>query len=143
MTAASTILEIPLIVTEQYPKGLGRTLHEIDISKGAVFEKTKFSGVTCKVREHLSCLDVTGVVLFGLEAHICVQQTCLELLKENLAVYIVADATSSRMHADRMLAFDLIRQAGGYVTTSESILFTLLGDSKHPKFKEIQKLIVE
>merc|ERR1712137_782321 len=143
MTTASAILETPLIVTEQYPKGLGHTLEEIDISNGNVFEKTRFSGITDEVREHLRSLDVTGVVLFGLEAHICVQQTVLDLLKEGYAVHVVADATSSRMHADRMFAFETIRQAGGIVTTSESILFMLLEHSRHPKFKEIQKLIME
>jgi len=147
MTTSSDILQIPLIVTEQYPKGLGHTLDEIQIPASAkVFEKSKFSGLTEDVREHLKSLhggETTDVVLYGLEAHICVQQTCLDLLKDGIAVHIIADATSSRMHADRMFAFETIRQAGGYVTTSESMLFALLGHSRHPKFKEIQKLIIE
>ena len=146
MTTSSAILELPLIVTEQYPKGLGHTLEEIPISNGKVFEKCKFSGLTDDVREHLKSLhggETTDVVLFGFESHICVQQTCLDLLKDGIAVHIIADATSSRMHADRMFAFETIRQAGGFVTTSESMLFALLGHSRHPKFKEIQKLIIE
>jgi len=146
MTTAASILDLPLIVTEQYPKGLGHTLNEIDITKGKVFEKTKFSGITDEVKEYLKSLHdgkVSDVILFGLEAHICVQQTCMDLLKDGIKVHIVADATSSRMHADRMFAFETIRQAGGFVTTSESVLFSLLGHSRHPNFREIQKLIIE
>lgn len=147
LTAASAILDIPLVVTEQYPKGLGHTIEQIDISHGKVFEKTKFSGLTDEVQEHITSLhggEVSDVILFGLEAHICVQQTCLEFLKSGVYnVHVIADATSSRMHADRMFAFETIRQAGGYVTTSESILFALLQHSRHPKFKEVQKLIIE
>ena len=146
MTKAASILNIPLVVTEQYPKGLGHTLKEIDISNGKVFEKTSFSGVTEEMKEHLSTLydgKTSDVILFGLEAHICVQQTCMDLIKEGFKVHIIADATSSRAHHDRMFAFEALRQAGGFITTSESILFSLLGNSKHPNFREIQKLIIE
>lgn len=143
LTNAASILELPLIVTEQYPKGLGHTLEEIDTTRAQIFEKTTFSGFTPEVKDHLKDVCVSDIVLFGLEAHICVQQTCLDLINEGYKVHVIADATTSRSHGDRMAAFQSIRQAGGYVTTFESILFSILGSSKHPKFREVQKLVID
>lgn len=73
----------------------------------------------------------------------CVQQTALDLIGRNYEVHVIADASSSRTMTERMLAFERIRQSGGFITTSESILFMLLKDAKHSKFREIQKLVIE
>lgn len=140
----SKLLELPLIVTEQYPKGLGKTVAELDVSHGTVFEKTKFSMVLPEVEEKMNLLcdgGVKQVILFGIEAHVCIQQTAIDLLTRGIEVFIVADATSSRFQSDRMLAFERLRQAGAVITTCESVMFQLIGDKNHPKFKEVQALV--
>ena len=132
-------------------KGLGNTVPELseilkENPKSKIFEKTiKFSMLTEDVQSQLKSLDKwpKSVVLFGIEAHVCVQQTALDLLSSGFDVHVVADSTSSRSMSDRMLAFERIRQSGGFITTSESVLFMLMESSKHPKFREVQKLIIE
>lgn len=84
-----------------------------------------------------------SVVLFGIEAHVCILQTALDLLQKGIDVHIVADATSSRSQSDRLIAFSRLRQAGVVVSTCESTLFQLLCDKNHDKFKDIQALIKE
>ncbi|XP_006007753.1 isochorismatase domain-containing protein 1 [Latimeria chalumnae] len=137
------ILGIPVIVTEQYPKGLGSTVQELDLTgTKLVLPKTKFSMVLPEVEAAL--LDVPGVrsvVLFGVETHVCIQQTALDLTGRGLEVHIVSDATSSRSMMDRMFALERLARAGIIVTTSEAILLQLVADKDHPKFKEIQNLI--
>ena len=147
---AAKILNVPVVATEQYPRGLGNTIPELaDIIKenenAKVYDKTLFSMCTDNIMTDLKSKvpDLKSVVLFGIEAHVCVQQTALELLDQGLEVHLIADSTSSRSMTDRMFAFERIRQAGGFVTTSESALFMLLKDAKHPNFKEVQKLIME
>ena len=73
----------------------------------------------------------------------CVQQTALDLLENNYEVHIIADATSSRTMTERLMGFERIRQSGGFITSSESIFFMLMKDAKHPKFRDVQKLIME
>lgn len=143
MTAAANILKIPVIATEQYPKGLGSTVEEIDTSffKERIFSKTKFSMVIPEVEEQLQQLEVENVVLMGIETQVCVLQTTMDLLERNYSVHVLADGVSSRTMVERMFALERIRQIGGFVTTSECTLFMLMGDSKHPNFKEVQALV--
>jgi len=143
MIAAARILDIPLIVTEQYPRALGKTVSELqlDPSKDKIFSKTQFSMVIPAVSQEISAIEV--VVLFGIEAHVCVLQTAIDLIGEGKEVHVLVDGTSSTRQWERMIAFNRMRQAGVKLTTTESLLFQLLGDSLHPKFKEISKLIVE
>ncbi|XP_069135709.1 isochorismatase domain-containing protein 1-like [Argopecten irradians] len=142
---ASKLLNIPVIVTEQYPKGLGSTVEELDISHAAgKFDKTKFSMMLPEVEEKLKTLcggDVQHVVLLGIEAHVCVQQTVIDLLSRDIEVHVVADATSSRSQMDRVFAFERFRHSGATVTTSEAVLLQFIGDKDHPQFKPIQQLI--
>ncbi|XP_009647152.2 isochorismatase domain-containing protein 1 [Egretta garzetta] len=137
------LLGIPVIVTEQYPKGLGSTVQEIDLTGAKlVLPKTKFSMVLPEVEAALAEIPgVRSVVLFGVETHVCIQQTALELIGRGLEVHIVADATSSRSMMDRMFALERLARTGIIVTTSEAILLQLVADKEHPKFKEIQNLI--
>uniref|UniRef100_A0A8B9ZTJ2 Isochorismatase domain-containing protein 1 n=2 Tax=Anas TaxID=8835 RepID=A0A8B9ZTJ2_9AVES len=137
------LLGIPVIVTEQYPKGLGSTVQEIDLTGAKlVLPKTKFSMVLPEVEAALADIPgVRSVVLFGVETHVCIQQTALELIGRGLEVHIVADATSSRSMMDRMFALERLARTGIIVTTSEAILLQLVADKEHPKFKEIQNLI--
>ncbi|XP_034265896.1 isochorismatase domain-containing protein 1 [Pantherophis guttatus] len=137
------ILGIPIIVTEQYPKGLGNTVQEIDLTGAKlVLPKTKFSMVLPEVEAAIAEIPgIRSVVLFGVETHVCIQQTALELIGRGLEVHIVADATSSRSMMDRMFALERLARTGIIVTTSEAVLLQLIADKDHPKFKEIQNLI--
>ncbi|ELK33011.1 Isochorismatase domain-containing protein 1 [Myotis davidii] len=137
------ILGIPVIVTEQYPKGLGSTVQEIDLTGvKLVLPKTKFSMVLPEVEAALAEIPGVGsVVLFGVETHVCIQQTALELVGRGIEVHIVADATSSRSMMDRMFALERLARTGIIVTTSEAVLLQLVADKDHPKFKEVQNLI--
>ncbi|KAI0232978.1 Isochorismatase domain-containing protein 1 [Lamellibrachia satsuma] len=146
LTTASKYLDIPLVVTEQYPKGLGSTMSELKVDHAAgLFHKTKFSMVIPEVEKLMSSLcngNVRHIVLFGIEAHVCIQQTVIDLLERGYEVHVVVDATSSRNHVDRMFAFERFRQAGAIVTTCEAVLLQLVGDKEHPQFKWIQTLIM-
>lgn len=113
LVSAAKILKIPLIVTEQYPKGLGNTVSELreatEIAVG-VFQKTKFSMMIPEVEHRLPDLcdgALKHIVVFGVETHVCVQQTVIDLLQKNYEVYVVADATSSRSSVDRKFAFEV------------------------------------
>jgi len=144
---ASEILKdsVPLIVTEQYPKGLLHTVEELGIDHAKMkVEKTKFSMLVPEVEEFLfDESHIKNIVLFGVEAHVCVQQTALDLIELGLNVFIVADATSSRYSHDRHFAFRRLQASGAILTTHESVLFQLIRDKNHPQFKAIQKLIIE
>lgn len=98
-----------------------------------------------EVEKHLQALpQIESIVLFGLEAHICVEQTTLDLLEsEKYAVHIVADCTLSRSQEDRLLAFERMKNAGAIITTSENVIFKLMKDKNHPKFNEVRKLVTD
>ena len=102
MLKAAIELKIPTIVTEQYPKGLGKTVEELDVSRAEVFEKTTFTmlcpAVAARLAEHK---QVTDFVLVGIEAHVCVQQTTLDLLEQGFNVHLCVDALSSSTPVDR------------------------------------------
>ncbi|CAF1280793.1 unnamed protein product [Adineta ricciae] len=140
---ACKLLGVPFVVTEQYPKGLGRTVPELDIGDTKPFEKTLFSMCTPDVISHMKTLvtDFDTIIICGIEAHACVLQTAIDLLSKGYRVYVVVDAVSSRSLTDRMYAFDHIRQAGAFLTTFESIVLQLTRDANHPNFKQIQQLI--
>ncbi|KAM3873945.1 isochorismatase domain-containing protein 1 [Diretmus argenteus] len=137
------VLGIPVIVSEQYPKGLGSTVQELDLTGAKlVFPKTKFSMVLPEVQAVLAELPaVRSVVLFGVETHVCIQQTALDLIGRGYEVHVVADSTSSRSMVDRMFALQRMARVDIIITTSESVLLQLVGDKEHPKFKEIQNII--
>lgn len=142
---AAELLELPLVVTEQYPKGLLHTVPDLDITRAAlVAEKTKFSMLVPEVEEWLEGNPhITSVVLFGVEAHVCVQQTVLDLHARGIEVHVVADATSSRTLVDRHLAYNRFVRLGAFVSTAETVLFQLIADKNHPSFKAVQGLIRE
>lgn len=84
-----------------------------------------------------------SIVLCGIETHVCVQQTTFDLLERGYNVHILADGVSSCNKSDRIIAIDALRQAGAFITSTESVLFELMRDSKHPKFKELSSVIKE
>ncbi|CAL8405731.1 unnamed protein product [Arctogadus glacialis] len=137
------LLGSPLIVSEQYPKGLGSTVPELDISAARlVYPKTKFSMILPEVEKVLAAFpEIRSVVLFGVETHVCIQQTALDLIGRGYEVHVVADSTSSRSMVDRMFALKRMAQLGVIITTSESVLLQLVADKEHPKFKAIQSII--
>lgn len=136
------LLDIPVIATEQYPKGLGPTASELDISKATLIQKTQFSMMVPGVIEELKKIpERKSIILCGIEAHVCVQNTVLDLVEQNYDVHVVVDACSSRSMVDRMYSFQRMHDVGAFLTTSESVLLTLVGGSSHPQFKPIQKII--
>lgn len=140
----SKLLNIPVIVTEQYPKGLGHTVNEI---KEAVitykpFEKLTFS--CCKgpsFTESLAATRKKKVILTGMETHVCVLQTCIDLLKEGFDVHVVKDAICSRTKDNFKAGIEFMRNAGAVITCTETVLFQLLEKAGTEEFKTISKRI--
>ncbi|XP_068621910.1 isochorismatase domain-containing protein 1-like isoform X2 [Battus philenor] len=143
MVAAAKLFKIPVYVSEQYPKGLGHTTKDINITDAAmVYDKTKFSMYTPELQERLKkdIPSLSSVVLFGIEAHVCIEQTVIDLLGEDINVHVLADGVSSRSLMDRGLALQRFQSIGCFVGTSENVLFKLLRDKNNPVFKEVSKL---
>ncbi|KAF8821938.1 putative Isochorismatase domain-containing protein 1 [Cardiosporidium cionae] len=154
MIESSKILGIPLVVTEQYPKALGHTVQELDITEAWKEEKLHFSMFTPKLQDFMKTIKRNQVCLFGIETHVCIQQTALDLLENNFDVHLLVDGTSSQSifefllaltllcrPLDRSVAIRRLESSGALLTTSETVLFELLGHSKHTHFKEISKLL--
>lgn len=144
---AGKMLDVPLIVTEHYPEKLGHIVKELDISHAkGVYPKTLFSMLIPEVQEKMKDLFGTNletVVLFGLESHICIEQTAMDLLKSGLTVHVAADCSLSRTQEDRKLALERLQQIGCFVTTSESVIFKLMKDKQHPAFDKVRHLVRE
>ncbi len=145
MARATRVLEVPRIVTEQYPVGLGVTIHALSEALGPYtpIEKTVFS--CARVPGFLDILDRHGrnsVVLCGIETHICVLQTALDLIAHGFGVWVVADGVGSRSESNRAIALAQMDRAGAVITSVEAVLFQLLGDARAPGFRDIQRLIL-
>ena len=140
LTRAASLLELPIIVSEQYPKGLGSTVPELSeaLAGALVLEKTSFSAAHA---EGFSLAGRDQVIVCGTETHICVAQTVLDLLAADAEVWLACDALGSRSVDDRALAIQRLALAGAVPSSVESICFELMKDAKNPHFKEIQGLI--
>ncbi|WP_245156617.1 hydrolase [Clostridium aminobutyricum] len=145
---------VPVLVTQQYTKGLGATIEKLsdaltqaldENSEKAVFEpieKTSFSAMG--EPEFVKALEASGkktVIMTGIEAHICVQQTTLDLLEAGYQVFLVEDAVESRSKADKKTALRRMAQSGAIETTYEAVLFELVGGAKQPGFKQISAIV--
>ena len=143
---AAATLALPVVVTEQYPKGLGRTRKEIESllpAATARFEKTSFSCLGAPgLREHLRGLGRDQVLVVGIETHVCVSQTIHDLLIEGYQPHAVRDALSSRFALDDEMGFAKILGSGAVPASTESALFELLRDAKAPEFKVVHRLVV-
>ena len=143
LAQAAQLLNVPIIVTEQYPQGLGATLPEIQ-QQFAHFKpiaKTAFSAsAEPKFNQRLH-RDQSQIILAGMEAHICILQTALSLKHMGKQVYVVEDAIISRNAINKANALVRLREAGCVITNTESVLFEWLGNANHPAFKEVSKLI--
>jgi nicotinamidase-related amidase len=138
------VLKVPVLVTEQYPKGLGRTLPEIASAVGQSlrFEKTAFSACGAEgIESALEAGDIKDVIVCGIETHVCVSQTCLDFLEHGLRCFVVSDAASSRNPNDHRLALERMRDSGAIITSTEMMLFELLRQAGTPEFKAVQALI--
>jgi nicotinamidase-related amidase len=135
---AAARLDIPVLVSEQYPKGLGATVAEVarKLPEGALrIEKTCFSACAALP------LIRSQVVLAGMEAHVCVLQTALELAAAGREVFVVGDAVCSRSEANYANALARLQSAGVVVTNTESVIFEWLRDAAHEHFRAISKLV--
>jgi len=139
------LLNVPIVVTEQYPQGLKRTAGEIIAALPTelkVIEKTCFS--SCGAEDFLSELlsrNIHQVLLCGIEAHICVMQTTLDLLERGFEVHLLIDCITSRKSENKIAALGRLTQAGAVQSTLEMALFEIMRGSDSPQFRQIQTLI--
>jgi nicotinamidase-related amidase len=136
---AARILEIPSLVSEQYPKGLGHTAPEVGVESERSIEKTVFSAVRAEG------FDLAGrdqALVCGIETHVCVSQTVHDLLERGVEVHVPADAVGSRHAIDYERGLERLQRAGAVVGTVEAALFELLERAGTPEFKAVQKLIL-
>ncbi len=136
-------LEIPTIVTEQYPKGIGHTVEPLSLLFEGLtpVEKMSFSACTAEVEEALAKAPRQKILIAGIETHVCVFQTVRALLDKGYQVFVVSDAVSSRREENDQNGIALMQEMGAVITNTETVLFDLLKESTHPKFKELSKLI--
>ena len=138
------ILKVPMVVTEQYPKGLGSTLEPLSslLEKQDVIEKLSFSCCgEAAFTDTLRSLERPIILLCGIEAHVCVLQTTVDLLEEGYAVVVVEDCISSRNPEDKRVAVERMRSEGAVISTCESVLFELTKVAGTDEFKAISRLV--
>lgn len=145
LVKAADILGIPVILSEQYPKGLGSTVNEI--SSVLPFNTKKYEKVAFSLLkennfiEDLKLYNKKQIIVCGIEAHICVYQTAIELMNAEFEITVAKDVCASRNEYEFNIGMDLIKAAGAHISCLEIILFELLKTANHSKFKEIQSLI--
>ena len=146
------LLRLPVLATEQYPRGLGLTVEPLRSElvaaapSGDVPDKSAFSAFGCDaVREELNALGTRSVVVCGIEAHVCVSQTVHDLLDAAYATYVAVDAVRSRdmRRRDGRLALRRAAARGAVLSTSEALAFELMRDARHPAFTDVQRLFLE
>jgi nicotinamidase-related amidase len=134
-------MSIPVVITEQYPKGLGRTVETVAeaLPDGTEpIEKVRFSAAEA------DGFDLGGrdqALVCGIETHVCVNQTVLDLLGRGVGVQVATDAVGSRTAENKALGLERMKDAGAGLTSVETALFELLGGSDAPEFKEVQALV--
>ena len=144
LASAARRLDVPVLLTEQYPKGLGRTLPEVKalLADLAPFEKTAFSCAGADgFMDRVKALGADHVILAGIEAHVSVLLTALDLLGRGLKVSVVADAVCSRRVANLEIGLAQARQAGAVITATETVVFQLIGSADSDAFRELSKLL--
>lgn len=137
-------LSLPIYYTEQYPKGLGPTVRSItdELNELTPFNKMSFScSGAGNLFEELKYKNLTQIVVCGIEAHVCVQQTVLDLIENGFQVNLTVDAISSRKEIDYATALKRIQHHGAELTTTEAVLFELLNVCGTPQFKAISKIV--
>jgi len=138
------VFEVPIIVTEQYPQGLGVTVPEIAplLAGNSPLAKVHFSCCDdAKFPADLQALGRRQVLIAGIESHICVYQTATDLLKAGYEVYVVTDTVSSRTSENRQIGLNLMERAGAVMTSTETVLFEVLKVAKGDKFKAVSQIV--
>jgi nicotinamidase-related amidase len=144
MVDGANALGVPVLVTEQYRKGLGDTVEPIKSKIATAVinaEKTRFSALIDPILDKLRELEVTQVVVCGIETHICVLQTCMDLTEKGFETAVVVDAVSSRRHTDRQAGLLRMNQIGIVPVTVESVLLEWVGDASDAGFKAVLPVI--
>ncbi len=143
LAVAAGVLGISTLVTEQYPAGLGQSCSLLRDCLPTVspIEKTRFSACVPATAQRLAEIGRPHILIAGIETHVCVQQTILDLLRMGYMPYLCADATGSRRPLDRDVAIERMRQAGAVITTTESLIFDLTGEAGTELFKRILKIV--
>ena len=144
LAKGATLFGRPIFVTEQYRKGLGPTAAELSaaIPGFSPLEKLAFSACgAAGLLDSIRGRGVTDLIVCGIEAHVCVCQTCLDLLEQGFRVFLVADAVSSRTAENHRLAMERLRDAGAIVVSTEMVLFELLERAGTDEFKQVLALI--
>lgn len=144
LVKGARVMGIPVLVSQQYTKGLGPTIPSIAEALGEFtpYDKTAFSVMADpKLAEAVRAAGCKNVILAGIESHICVEQSALDLLEEGYHVFICGDCVSSRKPVDIRMAKSRMKEAGAVYTSMEAILFELCGGAKQPGFKEISAII--
>jgi len=138
------ILDLPVVATEQYPKGLGPTLPELAERLDDIPSKLTFSCGGCpELFAQLREQGIHKLLVCGVEAHVCVQQTVLDLLADSWRVYLAVDAVGSRFEVDYQTALRRMDSAGSVLTTTEAALFEWCDTAGTPEFKQISRLVRE
>jgi nicotinamidase-related amidase len=142
LLSAANALGVPVLASEQYPKGLGATIPDLAALAPRRLEKLEFSAyANSAIKDELSRADRPQIVLAGIEAHVCVLQTGLELIAAGFQVFVAADAVASRRPESREVALHRIARAGATLITAEMALFEWLRSAAAPEFRTISKLI--
>ncbi len=145
LAKAAKILEIPVVVTEQYPKGLGNTVELVKQNlpeETPILSKTAFSAVKeAGFMDTLKSFNKKQIVISGIETHVCVHQTCADLLALGYDVYIVKDACASRNKYEFKLGIERMQANGAKISCVEIVIFEWLRSAQNPHFKEVQALI--
>ena len=139
LVQAARILQLPTLVSEQYPKGLGTSAPELGLQDEPRIEKTVFSAARA---EGFDLAGAEQALVCGIEAHVCVSQTVHDLLADGIEVHVPADAVGSRHQLDYERGLERMERAGAVVGTVEAALFELLERAGTPEFKAVQKLII-
>lgn len=140
---AAKAMDIPVLVTEQYPKGLGSTLEEVNefLAEAKVFSKNSFTAYIDEVKSELEKLNRKKIIIIGMETHVCVYQTTRDLLEAGYHVHIAQDGVTSRTKENYLNGLELMKDMGAIINNTETIIFDLLKVSGTPEFKLMSKLI--
>ncbi|KAL4429723.1 hypothetical protein ABPG74_001409 [Tetrahymena malaccensis] len=146
MVQTAGVMNLPILVTEQNVKVFGNTVPELsnDFPKNLIqyYEKSSFSMINEQTEAFLKAnSERKSVILYGAEAHVCVQQTCLDLLDRGYEVHLLTDGITSINSLDRTTAFERMRDAGAFLTTFQSVVFELMKSHTSPDFKKMLPII--
>eukprot|EP00092_Neocalanus_flemingeri_P035300 GFUD01038408.1.p1 GENE.GFUD01038408.1~~GFUD01038408.1.p1 ORF type:complete len:199 (-),score=58.37 GFUD01038408.1:68-664(-) len=144
---AAKVMDMPVLASEQYPKGLGHTVPEIELAKFQITAHSKscFTMAFPALMEELRSQQplTKSIILCGIETQACIHHTTLDLLEMGYDVHIPVDCASSRSMTDRVYGLQRLRDSGAFLTTSEGLILSLAPDAAHPKFRHLQKLVME